>query len=82
MHTYIHIYSVVVCTYISGKELHRQIGIRVVTSEDLGGVMVHTYVGSIAALRAIFPIFITSTYDTFEYFIIAHETERWKGYIT
>ena len=32
-----------VCTVLSGKELHRQVGMgRVLTSESLGGVMVRT----------------------------------------
>ena len=58
--------SVVVCTDLSGKEPHRQVGVSmVVTSGSLGGVMVSTLdqnakdVCSIPALGAIFLIFFT-----------------------
>ena len=57
--------SVVVCTDLSGKELHRQVGVaRVVTSRSLGGVIVSTLawnargVHSIPALGAILSTFI------------------------
>ena len=56
--------SVVGCTDLSGKELHRQVGMgKMVTSVSLGGIMVSTLawnardVGSI--LGTVFPIFIT-----------------------
>ena len=59
--------SVVVCTDISGKEPHRQVGVGgVVTLGSLGGEMVSTLaqnaknVSSILALGTIFPIFITT----------------------
>ena len=55
--------NVVGCTDLSGKELHRQVGLSsVVTAGSLDGVMVSTMtrnvraVGSISALGAIFPI--------------------------
>ena len=58
--------SVLFCTDLSGKELHRQIAVcRVVTSGNLGGLMVTKLiqnardVSSIITLGAIFPIFIT-----------------------
>ena len=61
---------VVVCTDFSGREPHRQVDVgRMVTSQSLGGVIVNTPTwnagegGSIPALGAIFPIFIT-TRDT------------------
>ena len=60
--------SVVVCTDLSGKESHRQVGKgRMVTLANLGGLMVSTMagnardMGSIPALCARFPIFITPT---------------------
>ena len=56
---------VVVCSDLSGKELHRQAGMgRVVISGSLGGVIVKTliwntrYVGSIPTLGVIFLILI------------------------
>ena len=58
--------NVVVCTYLSGKELHRQVYVDiVVTSGSLHGVMVRTLawndrdVSSVSSLGTIFPIFIT-----------------------
>ena len=58
--------SEVVLTDVSSKEQSRQLGVgMVVTSGDLGGVMVVTlpwnasYADLIPALGAIFPIFIT-----------------------
>ena len=58
--------SIVVCTDVSGKEPHRQVGIAtMVISGSLGGGMVSGLawnsrdVGSITDLRAIFPIFVT-----------------------
>ena len=58
--------NVVVYTYLSSKEPHRQAGVSsMVTSGSLGGVMVNTLahnvrdVGTIPALGIIFPIFIT-----------------------
>ena len=60
--------SVVGCTDLSSKELHRQIGVGiVVTSGSLHGVMVSTLaqnakdVGSILALGTIIPIFVSPT---------------------
>ena len=59
---------VAVCTDLSGKEPHRQVGVgRVVTPGSLGSIIVCTLakdagnVGLIPALGAIFPIFITPT---------------------
>ena len=59
---------VVICTDLSGKELHRQLGVGiVVTSESICGVVISTLawnvrdVGSIPTLSMIFPIFITPT---------------------
>ena len=56
--------SVVICTDLLGKELHRQVGVRiVVTPRSLHGVIVSTLVqnvrdvDSIHALGKIFPIF-------------------------
>ena len=53
---------VVVCTHLSGKEPHRQVGVgRVVESGSLGGVMISTLaeiardVGLISALELYFP---------------------------
>ena len=58
--------SVVVCTNLSGKKPHRQVDMdKVVASRSLGGVMVSTLawdardLGSIPALGAMLPIFIT-----------------------
>ena len=55
--------GVVVCAELSGKKLHRQVGIgRVVTSGNLGGVMVITLtrnardMGSIPTLSVLFRI--------------------------
>ena len=54
-----------VCTELLGKERHRQVD-RVMTSGRLGDVAISTLaqnerdMGSILALTAIFPIFITS----------------------
>ena len=60
--------SVVVCIDLSGKELHRHIGVgEVVAAGSLGGVMVSTLsqnamdVASTRALGAIFLIGITPT---------------------
>ena len=60
--------SIVVCTDLSVKEPHRQLGMgTLVKSDSPGGVMVGTLVwnardvGSISALGAIFPI---SPHDT------------------
>ena len=60
--------SVVVCIYLSGKELHRQVGVdKVDTLGSLDGVMVSTLaqnvrdVGLIPPLCAILPIVITTT---------------------
>ena len=57
---------VVVCTDLSGKEPHRQVGVgRLVTSCNLGGVMAQILawyardMDLIPTLVAIFPIFIT-----------------------
>ena len=57
--------SVLVCTDLSGKEPHRQVGMgRVMTSGSLGGVMLSTLaqnardIGSMSTLGTIFPIFI------------------------
>ena len=59
---------VIVCTDLSGKEPHRQVGVgRVGTSGSLGGIIVSTLsqnardLGSIPTLGAIFPISITLT---------------------
>ena len=59
---------VVVCTVLSGKELHRQVGVgKVMSSGSLGGEMVSTLersardVGSTPALSTIVPIFIIPT---------------------
>ena len=52
------------CSDLSSKEPQREVGVdRVMTSGSLGGVMVWNTrdVGSIPALGAIFPIFITPT---------------------
>ena len=56
----------VVCTDLSGKERHRQVGMdRVMTSRSPGGVMISTLVwdtggvGSNPALGATFPISLT-----------------------
>ena len=57
------------CADLSGKKLHRQVGVgRMVTSGSLGCIMVSTLpqecrrdVGSIPALGTVFPIFITPT---------------------
>ena len=56
------------CTDLSGKESHTQVGVdMVVTSGSLGGVMVSILawnardVDSILSLGAIFPIFTTDT---------------------
>ena len=56
------------CTDLSGKELHRQVGVDIeVTSGSLSHVMVSRLaqnardVGLISALGIIFPIFITPT---------------------
>ena len=58
--------NVVVCTDLSGKEPHRQVGMdSMVTWEGLGGEIISTLaqnardVGSIPTLGIIFPIFIT-----------------------
>ena len=58
--------TVIVCTDLSGKESHRQVGMgRVITSRSLGSVMVRTLsrnardVGSNPALCASFPICFT-----------------------
>ena len=55
--------SVVVCTDLSGKEPHRQVGVgREVTSGSLGGVMFSTLAtrcGFDSHSGAIFPAFIT-----------------------
>ena len=60
--------SVAVCTDLSGKEPHRQVGMgSMITSGILGGIMVSTLtwnaneVGSVSALGTILPIFITPT---------------------
>ena len=65
---YYTIYIVVVCTDLSGKEPHRQVGVgRVVASRSLSSVMVSTLaqnardLGSISTLGAIFPMFTHST---------------------
>ena len=65
--------SEVVCTGLSGKELHRQVDMGiVVTSGSLSGLMVSTLawyawdVGSIPALSTIFPILITPTRQSTE----------------
>ena len=57
--------SVIVCTDLSGKAPHREVGLgSMVTSVSLGGEMVSTLaqnasdVGLITALGPIFPIFI------------------------
>ena len=59
---------ITVCTDLSGKEAHRQVGMdKVVTSRSLAGVMVSTMaqnardMGRITTLGTIFPIFITPT---------------------
>ena len=75
MYLYVKTYNsrgtgVVVCTDLSGKEQYRQVGLdRVVTSGNIGGVVVSTLVwnarsvGVIPALGTIIPIFITPTND-------------------
>ena len=68
MSTVTHHNAVVVCTDLSGKKLHIQVGAgTVVTSGSLCSVMVSTLarnsrgVDSIPAVGAILPIFITPT---------------------
>ena len=73
--------NILVCTDLSGKELHRQVGVdRMMTLWIQGGVMVSTLainargVGSNTAPGTIFPSFITSkimTWFTLSIFVKA-----------
>ena len=80
--------SVVVCTDISEKEPHRQVGVdRMMTSGSIGGEMGSTiawnagYVGSIASLGSICPMFITRSTPPFPAIGIQFRTHyrQWRN---